>query len=214
MAKPGIRWIDVTRTIAPGMPVWPGDPPVEEQPIARLADGSPSNVTRFLLGSHTGTHVDPPIHMEPDGATADTLDLEVLCGPCRLLDVSDAAGHITASDLEAAGAAGASRLLIRTRNAARPDDLFHEDFTALSLDAAEWLVRNGVRLVGVDGPSVEAFGTEDFAVHHALLRAGVIVVEGLLLRGVEPGRYEMACAPLKWRDSDGVPARVLLRRDI
>lgn len=209
--RPTQRWIDVTRSISPGMPVWPGDPPVEERPVARMADGAPSNVTRFLLGSHTGTHVDPPLHMEPGGAPADALDPEVLCGPCRLVDLSAATGPITAADLDTAHADGATRLLIRTRNSSLSADAFHEDFTALTPDAAEWLVRRGVALVGVDGPSVEAYGSEDFAVHHTLLRAGVVLVEGLCLRHAPPGAYEMVCAPLKWVGSDGAPARVFLK---
>jgi arylformamidase len=217
MGEPGQRspWIDVTRAITPGMPVWPGDPPVEEQPLARVEQGAVSNVTRFMLGSHTGTHVDPPKHLEPGGDPVDALDLETLCGPCRLLDLADAMGHITAADLESSDnfePAGETRLLLRTRNASHASDLFDEGFIAITEDAAGWLVRQGVRLVGIDGPSIEAFNTNDFAVHHTLLQAGVIIIEGLELGGLEEGRYDMVCAPLKWRDADGAPARVLLRR--
>lgn len=208
---PQTRWLDVTRVIAPAMPVWPGDPPVEEEPLGRIAEGSGSNVTRFLLGSHTGTHIDPPLHTEPGGRSADLLDLDTLCGPCFLLNLSAASGHIAAADLVAAGAAGSRRILIRTRNSDRDADVFHEDFTALTLDAAEWLVANGVRLVGVDGPSVEAFGSEGLPVHHTILGAGIVAVEGLDLCNVPAGPYEMVCAPLKWRGADGAPARVLLR---
>jgi len=204
-------WRDVTRTVAPGMPVWPGDPQVEEQAVARIAEGSASNVTLFRLSSHTGTHVDPPKHFLDGGGGVDALDLDALCGPCRVVDVSGARGHITAEDLSELTEACEPRILLRTANSSRPADVFHEDYTALTPDAAEWLVRAGVRLVGVDGPSVEGFEGEGFPVHHTLLGAGVVLVEGLDLEGVKPGPYELVCAPVKWKDADGAPARVLLR---
>jgi arylformamidase len=206
------RWRDITRESYPGMPVWPGDPPVAVRPIARIGvDGAASNVSEWSMTSHAGTHVDPPLHFVPDGPGADQLDLAILCGPCRVLDLSDAEGHVTGEMLERAGGWGEARILLKTRNSALAHETFDEDFTAITPEAAAWLVAHGGLLIGIDGPSIEAFGVEDFPVHHLLLGAGVIVVEGLALADIAPGRYEMVCAPLRWRDADGAPARVLLR---
>lgn len=205
-------WVDISQAMHPGTPVWPGDPPVAVRPIARIGEGgAASNVSEWSFSSHAGTHVDPPLHFVPGGPGVDQLSLDILCGACRVLDFTAAGGHVTAAMLEAAGARGAERLLLKTRNSARQDGAFHPDFTAVTPDAAAWLVDQGVLLVGTDGPSIEAFDTTDFAVHHALLGGGVVVVENLALAAVAPGPWEMVCAPLNWKDADGAPARVLLR---
>lgn len=203
------HWLDITRPLYPGMPVWPGDHPVEDTPTSRIADGQNANVSCWTLSSHTGTHVDPPLHFEPDGTAVHEMDLGVLCGICRVLDLSNVHGHITAEQLKYGE--GATRLLLKTRNSASDPAIFHEDFTALTRGAAEWLAGNHVRLIGVDGPSVEPFQSEDYAVHHTLLRAGIIIVEGLMLRDVAAGDYELVCAPLPWRGGDGSPCRALLK---
>jgi arylformamidase len=204
-------WKDISRTTHAGMPVWPGDPPVTVRPIARIGEGgAASNVSLWSCSSHAGTHVDPPLHFVPGGPGADALDLAVLCGPCRVLDFSGADGHITARMLED-GAGNDERILLKTRNSTRPHDVFHEDYIAITPDAARWLLDHGVRLIGTDGPSIEAFDSMDFAVHHTLLENAVVVVENLSLSDIAPGRYEMVCASLKWKDADGAPARVLLR---
>lgn len=206
------EWLDVSMTTAPGMAVWPGDPPVQTRPIARIGEsGSASNVTQWSFSSHAGTHVDPPLHFVPGGAGADSLSINGLCGPAIVLDLSAEARHITGEMLEAAGAEGSVRLLLKTRNSSRQDGRFHEDFIAITPDAAEWLVAKGVLLIGTDGPSIEPFGATSFPVHHTLLENAVIVVENLMLAAAPAGRYEMVCAPLKWKDADGAPARVLLR---
>jgi arylformamidase len=206
------EWLDISQEMALGMPVWPGDPALSVRPIARIGEGGAvSNVSEWSFSSHAGTHVDPPLHFVPGGPGVDRLNVNLLCGPCRVLDLSAVEGHIPAAALEEAGGWGEARLLLKTRNSARQDGTFHEDFTAITPEAAAWLVAHGVRLIGTDGPSIEAFDTLDFSVHHTLLENGVIVVEGLALAEVAAGRYEMACAPLKWKDADGAPARVLLR---
>jgi len=206
------EWIDITQPVTAGMPVWPGDPEVAVRPIARIGEGgAASNVSEWTMSSHAGTHVDPPLHFVPDAPGVDQLNLNILCGPCRVLDFAGREGHVTPEMLEEAGGWGEARLLLKTRNSNRYDGAFHEDFTAITPGAAAWLVAHGVRLVGIDGPSIEAFGASGFPVHHTLLESGVIVVEGLMLAGVDPGRYELVCAPMKWKDADGAPARVFLR---
>jgi arylformamidase len=202
---------DVTLPVSSALPVYPGDPVIELTPIAQCAWGDAANVTRIVLSSHTGTHIDAPRHFFDTGATVDHLDLHVLIGPARVVDVP-CISHITVADLQAHDFAGATRVLFKTPNASlwdRPG--FQTSYHALTPGAAAWLVSCGVRLVGVDYLSVDAFEAQDFPVHRCLLQAGVVIVEGLDLRAVPPGDYELYALPLLLQDGDGAPARVLLR---
>ena len=154
-----------------------------------IAKGGVANVTRIEMGAHTGTHMDAPFHFEPNGTGIDKVSLETLIGPCRVFDLSSGTGHITRADIEAGDMAGVTRALFKTRNSKRwaNDELeFDRDFAAVTAEAAEYLVARGVKLVGVDYLSVEAFGGGGgkFPVHHTLLRAGMVVVEGLNLSAV------------------------------
>lgn len=202
-------WIDVTRPIYPGMPVWPGDPDVAEQPLSRIEMGDACNVTLWTLGSHTGTHVDPPLHFIEGGATVPEMEINTLCGPCRVLDLTHLNRHVTADDL--AGAGDCARIVLKTRNSFTDPAVFHEDFLAVDHSAAEWLISTGVRLIGIDGPSIERFNAGAHPVHHAILGAGIAVIEGLALADIRAGDYELICAPLPWRNGDGAPCRALLR---
>ena len=202
---------DVTRPLSSALPVYPGDPVVELTPIAQCAWGDGANVTRMVLSSHTGTHIDAPRHFFDTGTTVDNLDLQVLIGLARVIDVP-CVSHITVEDLRVHELQGVTRVLFKTSNGLlwdRPG--FQTAYQALTPAAAEWLVSCGARLVGVDYLSVDAYEAEDFPVHRALLRAGVVIVEGLDLRAVPPGNYELYALPLLLLDGDGAPARVLLR---
>ncbi len=202
-------FIDISQPLRTGMPVWPGDPPVR---ITRAADGLPS-VSRLELGTHVGTHVDPPAHFLAEGATVDQLPLDVLIGPAWVAHVTQA-GPITAAALEAAAIPPDSeRLLLRTPNSNTRPEVFDPAYVALTVDAAEWLVARGVRLIGIDAPSIEPFAAAGEPVHHKLLAAGVVIVEGLALADVAPGPYELICLPLRIADGDGAPARAVLRAD-
>ena len=205
------RIYDVTVPLSREVPTFPGDPRFEMDFVHRIEDGKPYNVAYLKLGAHAGTHVDAPFHFLRDGKTVDQLPLDVLMGPARVVAVG-AKDVIRRADVETLGLAGATRVLFKTRNSGtlrQPE--FREDFVAMAPEAAEWLVAAGVALVGVDYLSVEKFGSSDFAAHHALLGAGVIIVEGLDLSEVEPGDYEMTCLPLRVVGADGSPARVVLR---
>jgi len=203
---------DIAVPIFPAMPVYPGDPPVSIEPILQIAQGDAANVSRFAFGNHTGTHVDPPAHFIPGGKTVDQLDLNVLCGRARVVDLTRLTTHVTARDLERAKIpARTTRLLLKTRNSSRWNRAeFQRDFIALMPDAAEWIVARGIRVVGIDYLSVEPFDAAEPLTHRALLGAGVIAVEGLNLRGIAPGVYTFVCLPLKVRDGDGSPARAIL----
>lgn len=208
------RIFDVTLAIAPGMALWPGDPPVAVDPVTRVAAGGPSNVSALHLGTHTGTHVDPPFHFLPGGATVDQLPLEVLVGPAVVVAIPRSAGTIEPADLVGSGLRpDDTRVLFKTGNSlawGHPGAPAPREYVALSAAAAGWLVDRGVRLVGVDGLSVEAADAPGNPVHHRLLSAGVVVVEGLALAAVPAGRYQLICLPLKIAGGDGAPARVVL----
>jgi arylformamidase len=205
---------DVTVAIAEGMPTWPGDPGVSVTLEHSIARGDVANVTRLSLGAHTGTHMDAPLHFEPDGAGIDQLPLATLLGSCRVFDLTKLTEHISRVALEQCDLGGVTRALFKTRNSQhweRGDKKFDEQFLAVAADGAAYLVERGVKLVGVDYLSVEPFGNPGHPVHHTLLRASVIVVEGLNLSAVPAGDYELLALPLKLRGADGAPSRVVLR---
>jgi arylformamidase len=209
-----MKLYDVTVPVFEGMPVWPKDPGVS-LPLARsIARGDYANVTRIEMGAHTGTHMDAPFHFEPNGCGIDQLPLDVLVGPCRVFDLTIIPGHIDRAALAQCDLRGVTRALFKTRNSqrwARGERAFDSNFIAVATDGAAELVARGVKLVGVDYLSVEPFGSKEHPVHHALLRANVVVIEGLNLYDVPAGDYELIALPLKLSGADGAPARVILR---
>ncbi len=207
------RIIDVSLGIGPDLLTWPGDPGVSVEPAARLERGDPANVSELRLGSHTGTHVDPPYHFIEGQPTVDGLPLATFFGRAIVADLTGAEA-IGAAELDALDLAdGTERLLCKTRNSelwSRLPVAFPDDYVAVSPDGARWLVDRGVRLVGVDFLSVERDGPPDFPVHRTLLGAGAVIVEGLDLSAVRPGPYTLVCLPLKVVGGDGAPARAAL----
>ena len=206
------QWIDVTWEIHPNLPVWPGEErPILSQVSTVEADGVQS--TRLAFGAHTGTHLDAPRHFIAGGATIDEIPLDVLIGPCLLVDHQGEGPLIEVSDLEKFQWDNVQRVIFRTRSAFFPmEGEFRRDYVALSLSAAEFLVAKGVRLVGIDYLSVEKFESQsEFTVHKALLEAGVVLIEGLKLKDLAPGHYELVALPLLLKGSEGSPARVLMR---
>jgi arylformamidase len=206
--------IDVSLSIDEGLVTWPSDPGIEISRTRAISEGDSANVSELRFGSHTGTHIDSPFHFIEGGTTVSELDLDALVGPCHVCDLSRVEGHVGAADLEGTGLpSDARRVLLKTRNSAiwqSASPSFTEDYVALSEDGARWLVDRGVRLVGIDFLSIEPFGSDGHPVHHALLGAGVVIVEGLDLGAVEPGPYGLACLPLKLTGLDGAPARTVL----
>ena len=205
---------DVSLVMRPDMPTWPGEDGPTFTPLRRIAKGDGANVSIVSFGNHTGTHVDPPSHFIDGANTVDKLPLDALLGPCRVVGY-EGDRHISSAWLARAVPAGTERLLFRTRNSARwrqTQATFDRDFVALDESAARWCVARGVRLVGVDSLSVEPFGSGKlgYPVHLTLLRANVVIVEGLDLGAVGPGEYELACGPIKLAGGDGAPARVFL----
>jgi arylformamidase len=208
-----MRLYDITRTLEPGMPSWPGEPGPTLSLIKEMARGHPADVSELTLGVHTGTHVDAPRHFIPGAPGVETLSLDVLVGPVRVVAIGDPHA-IRAAELERAALEGAERVLFRTRNSEMPPQAeFTEDFVYVDPGAARWLVDHRIRLVGVDYLSVEQFDAEQPLTHRTLLGAGIVIIEGLDLRDVSPGDYTLACLPLKLANADGAPARVILIAD-
>jgi arylformamidase len=205
---------DVTVPLSEDIPTFPGDPKVKIDVCAALANGDPANVTQLCFGAHTATHVDSPNHFIENTLRVDELDLYKLTGMARVVELDADVMSIGVEHVSTL--AGAERVLFKTRNSAfwgEPEKGFRNDFTYIEPEAARLMAGNGVKLVGIDYLSVEKFGAGSFDTHIALLEKEVVIVEGLDLRGVPPGDYEMFCLPLKVKGGtgDGAPARTILR---
>jgi arylformamidase len=203
-----VTLIDISVPIRTTMPIYEGNPGVALERVLSILEGETANVSRLDLGVHTGTHVDAPLHFIEGGPSAEALPLEPLVGPAWVADATAVEGPIDEAALAGCGIPpDAERVLLKTRNGVHWErDDFTPDFVRLDGAGARWLLEAGVSLVGLDYLSI---GDED--AHRALLGAGVVALEGIDLRSVEPGRYELICLPLKLVGSDGAPARALLR---
>ena len=210
------RIIDVSLGIGPDLVTWPTDPGLSIERVKRLEEGDSSNVSEIRFGSHTGTHVDPPVHFITGADTVDAVPLDVFVGAAFVADLTEV-DAIGADELEALGLdPGVERLLCKTRNSElwrKGISEFPDDYVAVTPEGARWIVDRGIRLVGVDFLSVEGAGAEGHPVHTTLLGGGTIIVEGLDLAAVEPGEYTFVCMPLKLVGGDGAPARAALIAD-
>src|SRR3972149_6457911 len=208
-----MKTYDLSLTISPEMPVWPGDGGIAIERISKIEDGAEANVSRMSIGVHTGTHVDAPFHFLNNGNTVEGLSLKILVGRAYVIHLADDVDTIPPEGLEAAGTPPRTRrVLIRTRNSkqwAKEYRPFLKSFVAVDPKAAEYLVKRGAKLVGVDYLSVAPFGNAT-PTHVTLIKDGVVIVEGLNLSQVSQGRYNFYCLPLKLNGSDGAPARAVL----
>jgi arylformamidase len=206
-------WIDVSVPIRDGMAHWPNNPPIELARIKDMADGASSNNSKLSLGVHSGTHVDAPNHFVPGKGGVETLPLDALVGEARVIEIDDPV-HVTAAALQQAGVTTGERILLKTRNSphAWQSPTFVEDAVHLSTEAAEWLAANKIMTVGIDYLSVGGYRAKNgLAVHHALIGAGVTIIEGLDLTRAPAGRCDLVCLPLLLAGCDGAPARVIVR---
>ena len=199
---------DISVPIRAGMHVYDGNPGFRLELVSSIAAGASANVSRLDLGVHNGTHVDAPVHFIDDGPATESLDLETLIGPAYVADVTAVSGDL---DAEALGSvqfpSDVTRILYKTSNSRLwSRDKFSRDFVRLTGSGARFLIERGVRLVGIDYLSIG-----DAEAHQELLSARVIALEGLDLREVDPGKYELICLPLRLEGSDGAPARAILR---
>jgi arylformamidase len=207
----GMKIYDVTVPLSKDSVVYPGDPHVKINRRAKVNEADAKyNLSRYSFSSHAGTHVDPPFHLIEGGLTVDKLPLELLIGRARVVEVT--APIIDEAVLEEFDFTVDARVLFKTRNSYLwSQKNFVKDYVYMTPGAARSLVKDGIKLVGIDYLSVDKFDG-DPETHMALLSADTIVVEGLDLREVEPGDYELICLPLKVKDGDGSPARVVLRQ--
>jgi arylformamidase len=205
------RYYDISVPLLHGGVVYPGNPEIRVEDQQAISAGAGANVSALAFGSHTGTHVDAVRHFFDGGEPVDEIPLERLIGPAVLVAFGDDVRAIGESHLRTVDLAGHRRVLLKTRNSgllARPE--FVRDYTYLEPDGAEYLVRIGVQLVGVDYYSVEQFHSGHHRTHRALLGRGVTIVEGLNLTVPEPGVYDFICLPLRLAGRDGAPARAVL----
>ncbi|MCO6440194.1 MAG: cyclase family protein [Nitrococcus mobilis] len=205
-------WIDISVPIHDGMVRWPGDPAVQVQRTHAIEHGDEANLTQLSMSAHTGTHMDAPLHYLPGTASMDAVPFTAIIGAARVAAMATP-GPISRHMLESAGIQIGERLLLKTRNSDHPwsKRAFDPRFTALNLEAARWLARQRIRLLGVDYLSVGPCSEEGAEVHRALLGAGIWIIEGLNLSAVKPGPYELICLPLRLAGAEGAPARALLR---
>ncbi len=213
-AKTGTnRWIDISVTLHNGMVHWPGDPPVVITRTADLEHGDTATVSRLSMGSHTGTHMDAPLHFLRHGKGLEAMPLSTVIGAARVIGIRDPVS-ITPEELRRHQIRRDERILFKTRNSARcwAIDHFVEDFVSLSPEAARFLAQRRVRMVGVDYLSVGSYRERNgVEVHRTLLQAGIWILEGIDLSHIQPGRYELICLPLKILSSDGAPARAIVK---
>lgn len=205
-----LPYFDISVSLSPGLVVWPGDAPVHLSKQASIESGDGFEMSRLALSTHAGTHVDPPIHFVPGGATADQLDLTKCLG-LTLVVALPGRSLIRKRDIESYDWCRFHRVLFKTKNSGfNWNGTFQKDFTSLSEDAADFLLQKGVQLVGIDYLSIEAESNPNFPVHHKLLENEIIILEGINLSDVSPGIYNLVCLPLKIEKGDGAPARALL----
>lgn len=207
---------DITLPIEPDMPVWPGDDRVQLFRRQKLEDGDSSNVSFLSLSVHTGTHIDAPIHFLLNGKTVDQIPMDYLIGETQVVEISSGVEQIDVHLLNQLGIyQEVKRVLFKTDNShiwEQDQKQFQEDFIAVEEDAAAWLVEKGIITVGIDYLSIAPY-TQSRPTHETLLKAGVLIIEGLDLSDVKPGMWKMFCLPLKLSGSDGAPARVILTQD-
>lgn len=212
--------IDITRTVHEGMVVYEGDAPFRKIVTSVVSGDDPSTLglSEIALGSHVGTHVDAPFHFVSGGATVDELPLESLCGPARVVDVSERGHRLDDAQLRELDLEGVRRVLFKTfREDPEAATTFDHDYSHLTAKGAAYLRSLGMMTVGIDSLSIDRFPKQgfQFPAHHALLdddgeHPPVVIVEGLTLHEVTEGDYLLWCMPLKIGGADGAPARAIL----
>jgi arylformamidase len=207
------RWVDVSVPLASGMVHWPDNPAVSIERMLDISKGDNANVSELSMGSHTGTHMDAPVHFINDGIALDKMELAATIGRARVIAVDDDEA-IRPEAVSSVAVGLGERIIFKTRNSEAEwwSEAFKEDFVYLTPEAAELLAERKVRTVGIDYLSVGGYKRNGAATHRALLEAGIWIIEGLRLGNVEPGEYDLICLPLLITGADGAPSRALLRR--
>jgi len=209
-------WIDATASLDPATtPVYEGDAPMKFDFLKDMRKGDPLSLSMYSMGAHSGTHIDAPMHFVNPGAPVDSVSLESLIGPGRIIDIPDSVQTIDATELNKHDWKGAERIFFRTRSSIHDwmsSNTFHKDFAYIAPDAAQLLADATVKLVGIDYISAEQFGAPAPKTHQILLGKGIPIVEGLYLKDVSAGDYHAVILPIKVRGHEGAPARAILKR--
>ena len=202
---------DISITVEPEMPTWPGTHKMEIIPRKRMKSGDPSNASTLYMSAHQGTHIDAPFHYWDDGYGIDELPVGLLIGPARVFELSEVK-TIGEEELKRLDLSGVSRALFKTENSLFwTEKEFRKDYISFTPIGATYLASTGVKLVGIDYLSVAGCSEEQPLVHNAFAKKGIAILEGLNLSSVKPGDYELICLPIKVKGCDGAPARALLR---
>ena len=199
---------DISQVLRPGLPVWPGDTAFAHRPTWTMSDSSPVNVSALTLSTHSGAHADAPLHYIAGGASIEAVGLEPYLGECLVIDARGCGPLVEPRHLPPLD--GARRVLLRTYEAF-PHDAWDSRFTAVAAATIEALAAQGVILIGLDSPSLDPETSKTMAAHHAIARADMRVLEGLVLDDVPPGRYELIALPLAIAGADAAPVRAVLR---
>jgi arylformamidase len=201
---------DITPPITPRLQVWPGDTPPTREVLCDLRRGETITLSTLHATVHLGAHADAPSHYGAAAPAIDERPLDIYLGPCQVVRVPVPRGTRVSPEM-LPGPVTAERVLLATGTFPDPEQ-FNEDFAALSPELVEHLHRQGVRLVGIDTPSVDRFDSKDLPAHHACLRCDVAILEGLVLRDVPEGMYELIALPLRLVGFDASPVRAVLRK--
>ena len=199
---------DISQRLRPDLPVWPGDTAFEHKRTWQMEDGSPVNVSAVTMSTHTGAHADAPLHYDQRAPDIAEVGLEPYLGECVVVDARGAKDQIELRDLP--GLDGVQRVIFRTFDAF-PHEAWDGSTTAIAPDTIHELARRGVKLVGIDGPSIDPQESKDMLAHKAVLQHDLRVLEGLVLDHVPAGRYELIALPLPIVGGDASPVRAILR---
>ena len=207
-----LSWIDISVPLRNAMVHWPSDPPIRINRTLDLGRGDSHTLSEISVGSHTGTHMDAPLHFIQKGKGIDQMPLDTTVGRARVIEIKDAES-IKPEELWQHRIRRGERILFKTRNSSQvwQADEFVEDFVFISNEAAHFLAERKVKVVGVDYLSVGGYKRGGRYVHETLLGGGIWLIEGLDLSHVSPGRYDLICLPLRLEQGDGSPARAILR---
>lgn len=206
-----MRIYDITLPMKNDMVTYPGDPVFTKEQVCSVAEGAGANLSRYTFGSHTGTHLDSPLHMFGKGEGVDDTPLDRLIGEAHVYDAGEA-DVLTKNVLATFSYEGVTRVLFKTKNSRTllEEQAFNTSHVAFDEEGARFLVEQGIEVVGIDYLSVERFSAEGHPAHDTLLHGGVTIIEGVSLRDVPEGTYTLFIGVLRITRSDGAPARVLL----
>ncbi|EEL87562.1 arylformamidase [Bacillus cereus] len=203
------QWIDISQPLNNDIATWPGDTPFSYEVSWSKENSGSVNVGKLTMSIHTGTHIDAPFHFDNDGKKVLDLDIDVYVGTARVIDVSGMES-IGKKELESFNLEGVERLLLRTSSHGKANE-FPDVIPHLRADIAPFLSEKGIRLIGVDVPSVDPLDDKELAAHHQLFKHGIHILENVVLDHVVDGDYELIALPLALTDADGSPVRAVIR---